>query len=93
MITTRTAALVTAAAMSLLGTVVPAAFAQVGPQLNFNQNTDPSTQICPAVGILDSEETTRTTCETNQGQGNCQFNVGADDESDATGELTSEDCA
>jgi hypothetical protein len=91
MITTRTATLMAAAAMSLLGTVVPAAFAQVGPNLNFNQNTEASTQICPAIGLFGSSPS--SSCNTNQEQGNCQLNVGADRESTATGSLDSEDCS
>lgn len=89
--TTRTAALVAAAAMSLLGTVVPAAFAQVGPQLNFNLNTETSTNTCPATAILGSDAS--ASCETNQAQGNCQLNVGADRESTAEGTLDSGDCS
>jgi hypothetical protein len=93
MITTRTttAALVAAAAMSLLGTVVPAAFAQVGPLTNFNQNNEVSTEICPAISLFGSTSTSE--CTTNQEQGNCQLNVGADDESTATGTLDSGDCS
>ena len=91
MITTRTAALATAAAMSLLGTVVPAAFAQVGPQLNFNTNTETSTNACPAISLFGSSSA--SSCNTNQEQGNCQLNVGADDESTATGSLDSGDCS
>ncbi|HEU4822920.1 MAG TPA: hypothetical protein VFS97_05800 [Nitrososphaeraceae archaeon] len=87
--TKRTAALI--AAMSLLGAVTPAAFAQVGPQLNFNLNTETSANTCPATAILGS--TASTSCNTNQEQGNCQLNVGADRESTATGSLDSGDCS
>jgi hypothetical protein len=89
MITTRTAALI--AAMSLLGTVVPAAFAQLSPLTNFNQNNEVSTEICPAISLFGSTSTSG--CTTNQEQGNCQLNVGADRESTATGSLDSGDCS
>ena len=91
MITTRTAALVAAAAMSLFGTVVPAAFAQVGPQLNFNTNSQANTQICPAISLFGSTSTSG--CSSNQEQGNCQLNVGADRESTAEGTLDGGDCS
>jgi len=89
---TTTAALVVAAtAISLLGTVVPAAFAQVGPLTNFNTNSQDNTQTCPAFSLFDSTST--SDCDTTQDQGNCQLNVGADDESTATCTLDSGDCS
>ena len=57
--TTRTAAvLIAAAAMSLLGAVTPAAFAQDGSLVSFNQNIetpDTNTQVCPATALLGSD--------------------------------------
>ncbi|HEY1248537.1 MAG TPA: hypothetical protein VGE97_06095 [Nitrososphaera sp.] len=90
MITASTAALV-AAAMSLLGTVVPAAFAQVGPQLNFNTNSQENTQTCPAISLFGSTSTSG--CDTTQDQGNCQLNVGAGREGTADGTLEGGDCS
>ena len=88
--TKRTAALI-AAAMSLLGAVTPAAFAQVGPLSNFNQNIELSNQVCPAIGIIGSSPS--SACSTTQEQGNCQLNVGADRESSASGTLEGGDCS
>ena len=89
---TTTAALAAAAtAISLLGTVVPAAFAQFSPLTNFNTNSQDNTQICPATSLFDSTST--SDCDTTQEQGNCQLNVGADRESTADGTLDSGDCS
>jgi hypothetical protein len=51
--TTKTAAAIiaaTAVIMSLLGAVTPAAFAQDGSLVSFNQNIQTPTQVCPAIG-------------------------------------------
>ena len=70
--TKRTAALI--AALSLLGTVAPAAFAQDGSLVNFNQNIQtPNVQICPSTQILGSGNIASgpvAACEVNQDQSN-----------------------
>jgi hypothetical protein len=68
-----------------------AAFAQV-TQTNTNTNTQTATLNCSptASGFLSSAS---STCSVNQEQGNCQFSVGADRESEAAGSFESEDCS
>ena len=68
-----------------------AVFAQV-TQTTTNTNTQTATLNCSASspGFLSSAS---TNCSVNQEQGNCQFNVGANDESEASGSFESEDCS
>lgn len=65
------------AAVSMLGVVVPsAAFAQVGPQININNNIAPTIQACPSVALFGSTATSN--CAASTSQGACQQNVGVD---------------
>jgi hypothetical protein len=96
MIATKTTAMVVAlAGAAILGALATvgnqAAFAQV-TQTPTNTNTQTATLNCSpsAGGFLSSAS---STCSVNQEQGNCQMNVGADEESEASGEFESEDCS
>ncbi len=95
---TTTAMVVALAAVATLGTLATignqAVFAQTLTQTNSNTNTQTVNLDCSrpvAPGLLFSTAT--TSCSVSQEQGNCQFNVGANDQSDATGDFESEDCS
>ena len=84
------------AAVATLGTLATignqAVFAQTLTQSNSNTNIQTVNLDCsrPLAILLSSAS---TSCSVNQEQGNCQFNVGANDDSEATGNFESGDCS
>ena len=95
MIATKTTAMVVAlAGVAILGVLATvgnqAAFAQVNQNNNNSQNQNANLTCNP---FQDRGRDQKFTCIVTQEMGNCQVNVGANEDSTANSEFESEDCS